>query len=102
MMPFDLTAATREIDHRNQLRRDVGLPLLDRDLELEKLWELHRERDFQDYIEQHRALYNRALRRAASNYQRRTGMLPRGVVSGFAVGAGVMRMFRRRYEAERI
>ena len=101
MRPFDFLAATREIELRNRIRAESGcLPSLNIALELEKLRELHQQRDFQSYIEQHRPLYQRTLRRAVFKFKKSHGGQNPNFISGMGIHACLNRMFRKRYEVE--
>ena len=90
MRPFDFIAATREIELRNRIRAESGcLPSLNIALELEKLRELHQQRDFQSYIEQHRPLYQRTLRRAVFKFKKSHGGQKFTPVSTGCLGNGM-------------
>src|SRR5438093_9414801 len=108
MSPFDVTAARAEIQVRNELRREMHMPLVDEDAELAKTAKVHLQREFDAefgrYLEQHRALYRRAMRRGLDRLRREfdapVGWTPKSW-EGMSVQSCIRQAFRRRFEQQR-
>ncbi len=71
--PFDIAAARIEIERRNALRVENHLPRLSISKELRRLHDAHIEREFEAFLDSHRALYQRILHRVIHRRARAYG-----------------------------
>jgi hypothetical protein len=101
---FDIAAAKSEIAARQALRSEMGLPALSTAVELRRMFNAYREREWQDYLAANNALLCRAIRRTVSRYRTRN-KLPENwrpnSITGMGLQACVFPMMRRRYNRER-
>jgi hypothetical protein len=100
---FDIDHAKLEIDARNTLRHETGLPALSMAVELPRLYNAHRQREWDAYLQSNDQLFHRALRMAASRYRRAcdcpASWRP-NFVTGMMLQNRVFVMFRKRYERQ--
>src|SRR5262249_35735327 len=96
MQRFDIAAAKAQMLDRNRIRAESGLPLLSMASELRRAFNTHRQRQWQAFLEQHRELYDRVLRRIVNRY--RVGAnLPASWHPGFALAVGLQHRARRTF-----
>jgi hypothetical protein len=101
---FDITAATLDIAARNTLRQESDLPSLSMAVELRRLYNAHRQREWNAYLQTNDHLFHRALRMVASRYRRDCGCAATwrpNFVTGMMLQNRVLVMFRKRYQGER-
>ncbi len=68
---LDIDRAKLEIAARNRLRHESGLPALSMAVELRKLYQAHRQREWDEYLQSNAQLFSRTLRMAVHRYRRR-------------------------------
>jgi len=101
---FDITAAKLEIDARNALRDESGLPALSMATELRRMYNAHRHREWNAYLQSNDHLFHRALRMGANRYRRACGSPASwrpNFITGMMLQNRVIVMFRKRYERQR-
>jgi len=91
---FDLQTEKARVLDRNRLRQNSGLPGLDMGVELRRASNAHRQRQWEAFLDQHRALYCRVIRRAVHRYRVRNG-LPENWHPTFIQGMGLQTQMRR-------
>jgi predicted transcriptional regulator len=96
-MRVNIKARLMELERTNQFRRSVGLPQISLEQELRtirNILALEREQNFETYLEQHRALYNRVIRRELH----RAGTMQPGWIYGWSILLRIRRMFWKRFK----
>src|SRR6266571_883665 len=101
---FDIPAAKLEIAARDALRHETGLPALSVAVQLRRLYNGHRQREWDAYLQSNDQLFHRALRMGANRYRRACGCPASwrpNSITGMMLQNRVLVMFRRRYGRER-
>jgi hypothetical protein len=96
-MQINLQARLRDIEQRAAFRAANGLPALDRAAEyrrLRALLAMERERDFEAYLDAHRELHDRVLRRVLH----RAGTVQPGWIYGWSLLLQVRGLFWKRFK----
>jgi hypothetical protein len=88
MSTFGIDRAKLEIAARNRLRHESGLPALSMAGELRRMYNVHRQREWDDFLAANRKSFDRALRMAVARYRWRGG-LPSTWRPGYCVGMGI-------------
>jgi hypothetical protein len=94
----NISALREEIEKRNRLRLEMGMPLLDVDAELARIAKVERDRAFRQYVDEHRDEYHRLWDQCAQAYSAeayRGGWL--NTFSKMAIEAMVLEIMRVRW-----
>jgi hypothetical protein len=86
----------REIENRNRLRLEMGLPLLDPDVELARMAEVERDQAFRRYVADNRLEYQRLWDECSQRYGAGVSL---NVFSKMAVEARVLTIMRARWSS---